>query len=138
MTTLQSILLGIRQGDVLTSIDLTEAYLHIPIRPAHRLCNGSCSHTNEPGETVPCLELQYPTSSSSLFAGGHCPQSTMAAFSEMAQGHWTVPEQSYNINWLELRAVHLALLSFLLRLRSKHILVAQELVLPNFCSISSP
>uniref|UniRef100_A0A2D4LBJ6 ribonuclease H n=1 Tax=Micrurus spixii TaxID=129469 RepID=A0A2D4LBJ6_9SAUR len=35
MTTLQSILLGIRKQDVLTSIDLTAAYLHIQLRPSH-------------------------------------------------------------------------------------------------------
>ncbi|XP_039189596.1 kelch-like protein 14 isoform X2 [Crotalus tigris] len=36
MQSLRSILGGIRQGDFLASIDLTEAYLHIPIHPAHR------------------------------------------------------------------------------------------------------
>lgn len=36
MQSLQTILLGIRQGDFMSSIDLTEAYLHIPIQPAHR------------------------------------------------------------------------------------------------------
>uniref|UniRef100_A0A2D4J0A8 ribonuclease H n=1 Tax=Micrurus lemniscatus lemniscatus TaxID=129467 RepID=A0A2D4J0A8_MICLE len=35
MHTLQSILVSVRQGDFLASIDLTEAYLHIPIRPSH-------------------------------------------------------------------------------------------------------
>uniref|UniRef100_A0A2H6NK21 ribonuclease H n=1 Tax=Micrurus carvalhoi TaxID=3147026 RepID=A0A2H6NK21_9SAUR len=35
MHTLQSILLSVREGDFLASIDLTEAYLHIPIRPLH-------------------------------------------------------------------------------------------------------
>lgn len=36
MHSLQTILGGIRHGDFLTSIDLTEAYLHIPILPQHR------------------------------------------------------------------------------------------------------
>ncbi|XP_039211541.1 exocyst complex component 3 isoform X1 [Crotalus tigris] len=36
MQTLHSILTSIRWGDLLTSIDLKEAYLHIPILPAHR------------------------------------------------------------------------------------------------------
>lgn len=35
MNTLQSILWSIRRGDFLSSIDLTEAYLHIPIRQSH-------------------------------------------------------------------------------------------------------
>ncbi|XP_013909106.1 PREDICTED: ubiquitin carboxyl-terminal hydrolase 7-like [Thamnophis sirtalis] len=36
MSSLKSILQGIRKGDFLASVDLTEAYLHIPILPAHR------------------------------------------------------------------------------------------------------
>lgn len=36
MESLHSILACIRQGDLLTSIDLREAYLHVPIRPSHR------------------------------------------------------------------------------------------------------
>ncbi|XP_034272360.1 uncharacterized protein LOC117664969 [Pantherophis guttatus] len=36
MQSLQTILEGIRIGDLLTSIDLTEAYLHVPIHPSHR------------------------------------------------------------------------------------------------------
>lgn len=36
MHSLQTILGGVREGDFLMSIDLTEAYLHIPILPFHR------------------------------------------------------------------------------------------------------
>ncbi|XP_034289304.1 uncharacterized protein LOC117675085 [Pantherophis guttatus] len=36
MQSLQTILEGIRVGDLLSSIDLTEAYLHVPILPSHR------------------------------------------------------------------------------------------------------
>uniref|UniRef100_A0A2D4FC70 ribonuclease H n=1 Tax=Micrurus corallinus TaxID=54390 RepID=A0A2D4FC70_MICCO len=36
MQSLQSILEGIREGDFLTSIDLMEAYRHVPILPFHQ------------------------------------------------------------------------------------------------------
>ncbi|XP_032069511.1 uncharacterized protein LOC116506048 [Thamnophis elegans] len=48
MHSLQSILEGIRQGDYLTSIVLTEAYLHISICPDHccflRFCYNNCHY----------------------------------------------------------------------------------------------
>ncbi|XP_013920590.1 PREDICTED: uncharacterized protein LOC106547849 [Thamnophis sirtalis] len=36
MQSLKSILSSIRQGDLMTSVDIKEAYLHVPIHPAHR------------------------------------------------------------------------------------------------------
>lgn len=36
MQSLQSILESIREGNFLTSIDLKEAYLHVPILPTHQ------------------------------------------------------------------------------------------------------
>lgn len=36
MQSLQTVLGGVREGDFLSSIDLTEMYLHIPIQPLQR------------------------------------------------------------------------------------------------------
>lgn len=36
MQSLQAIFESVRESDFLTSVDLTEAYLHVPIHPAHR------------------------------------------------------------------------------------------------------
>lgn len=36
MHSLRSILAGVRRGDLLQSVDLREAYLHVPIHPDHR------------------------------------------------------------------------------------------------------
>lgn len=36
MVSLKTILAGIRQNNFMVSIDLTEAYIHVPIFPGHR------------------------------------------------------------------------------------------------------
>ena len=45
METIQSVLLSVRQGDWMASIDLKEAYLQVPVHPASRHFLASCSET---------------------------------------------------------------------------------------------
>ena len=45
METIQSVLLSVRQGDWMASIDLMEAYLQVPVPPVSRHFFASCSKT---------------------------------------------------------------------------------------------
>lgn len=43
MQSLRNILDGVRRGDLLCSVDLTEAYLHVPVHPSHKNVFCSCA-----------------------------------------------------------------------------------------------
>ena len=70
METIQSVLLSVRQGDWMASIDLKEAYLQIPVHPDSSLPSVCCSG---PGLPVLCPLLRPVHGPSGLLSGhGSC------------------------------------------------------------------
>ncbi|XP_039195028.1 uncharacterized protein LOC120306250 [Crotalus tigris] len=60
------------------------------------------------------------TTDASLFGWGTHLQS------QLAQGRWSRRDLKHNINWLELRAIHLALRHFRYRVKGQHVLVLMD------------
>ncbi|XP_042315084.1 uncharacterized protein LOC121926295 [Sceloporus undulatus] len=63
--------------------------------------------------------IQITTDASLRGWGAHCG-------SQLAQGRWSPEEQSHSINWLELRAIRLALQSFIAIVQHKPVLIRTD------------